>query len=122
MFTALLDLANKSPVDSLEAVVADWIILIRITGLLCAEYAQKPQSAFDEHEYPLGKCVAKAFIPTDWKSYNNKGGLIRTHNLKGDPRAYPNKLKITFKIQKNRQNGQSITLVADNAHPEICLV
>jgi hypothetical protein len=31
MFTALLDLANKSPVASLEAVVADWFILIRIT-------------------------------------------------------------------------------------------
>ncbi len=96
MFPALLDLANKSPVDSLEAVVADWFILIRITGLRCAEYAQKTQSAFDEHEYPLGKGVVKAFIPTDWKFYNNKGDLICTHNLKGDLRNYPNKLKITF--------------------------
>jgi hypothetical protein len=41
MFTALLNLANKSPVDSLEAVVVDWFILIRITGLWCAEYAKK---------------------------------------------------------------------------------
>jgi hypothetical protein len=41
MFTALLDLANKSPVDSIEAVIADWFILIRITSLQCAEYAQK---------------------------------------------------------------------------------
>jgi hypothetical protein len=96
MFTALLDLANKSPVGSLEAVVADWFILIRIIGLRCAEYAQKTQSAFDEHEYPLGKHVVKAFIPTEWKFYNNKGDLICTHNLKGDLRNYPNKLKITF--------------------------
>ncbi len=55
-----MDLANKSPVDSLEAVVADWFILMRITGLQCAEYAQKTLSAFDEHEYPLGKHVVKA--------------------------------------------------------------
>jgi hypothetical protein len=41
MFTVLLDLANKSPVNSLEAVVAAWFILIRITGLQCAEYAQQ---------------------------------------------------------------------------------
>jgi hypothetical protein len=65
MFTALLDLANKSPVDSLETVVADWFIFIRNMGLQCPEYAQKPQSAFDEHEHPSGKRVVKAFIPTD---------------------------------------------------------
>jgi hypothetical protein len=65
MFTALLDLASKSPVDSLEAVIADWFILVRITGLRCAKYAQKTQSAFDEHEYPSGKCVVKAIIPTN---------------------------------------------------------
>ncbi len=106
----------------LKQVVTDWFILIRITRLQCAEYAQKTQSAFDEHEYPLGKCVLKAFIPTDWKFYYNKGGQICTHNLKGDLRNYPNKLKITCRIQKNRQNGQSITLVADDAHPEICPV
>ncbi len=29
---------------------------------------------------------------------------------------------MTFRIQKNRQNGQSITLVADNAHQDICPV
>jgi hypothetical protein len=32
----------------------------------------------------------------------------------------PKKLKITFRIQKNRQNGQSIT--ADDKHPQICPV
>jgi hypothetical protein len=96
IFTALLDLANKSPVNSHEAVVVDWFILIRITRLRCTEYAQRTQSAFDEHEYPLGKRVVKAFIPTDWKFYNNKGGLIHTHNSKGDLRSYPNMLKITF--------------------------
>jgi hypothetical protein len=63
MFTALLDLANKSPVNSLEAVVMDWFILIRITGLRCTEYAKKTQSAFVEHEYPSGKFVVKALIP-----------------------------------------------------------
>jgi hypothetical protein len=34
----------------------------------------------------------------------------------------PKKLKMTFRIQKNRQNGQSITLVFDVAHPDICPV
>jgi hypothetical protein len=65
MFSALLDLAKRSPVDSVETVVADWFTFIRITGLRCAEYAQKTQSAIDEHEYPSGKRVIKAFVPTD---------------------------------------------------------
>ncbi len=34
----------------------------------------------------------------------------------------PKKLKMTFRIQKNRQNGQSITVVADNNHHNICPV
>jgi hypothetical protein len=34
----------------------------------------------------------------------------------------PKKLKITFRIQKNCQNGQSITFVADDKHPHICPV
>jgi hypothetical protein len=34
----------------------------------------------------------------------------------------PKKLEMTFRIQKNRQNGQSITLVADDAHRDICPV
>jgi hypothetical protein len=34
----------------------------------------------------------------------------------------PKKLKMTFRIQKNKRNGQSITLVANNAHQDICPV
>ena len=122
MFAALLNLAKKPAVNSVEAVVSDWFTFIRITGLRCAEYAQKTQSTFDEHEYPSGKPVVKAFIPTDWKFYDSSDSLIRIHTLKGDPREFPKKLKVTFRIQKNRQNGQSITLVADDIHPDICLV
>ena len=61
MFAALLELAKKSQVDSIETVVADWFTFIRITGLRCAEYAQKTQSTINKHEYPSGKRVIKDF-------------------------------------------------------------
>jgi hypothetical protein len=61
MYSALLDLAKKSDVDLLETVVADWFMLIRITGLRCSEYGQKTQSEVNEYEYPSGKNVVKAF-------------------------------------------------------------
>jgi hypothetical protein len=100
-----------------------WPSFIRITGLRCAEYAQKTQSTFDEHKYPSGKRVVTAFIPTgDWKFYGGSDSLVRIHTLKGDLKVIPKKLKVTFHIQKNRQNGQSIKLVADDAHPDICPV
>ncbi len=123
MFAALLDLARRSESkDSIEAVVADWFTLIRITGLRCAEYARMTQSAVDKHEYPSGRCVTKAFVPTDWKFYDKDGVTINVHPLSKDVQAFPTKLHVTYRIQKNRQNGQSITLVSDNNPPDICPV
>jgi hypothetical protein len=116
IYSALLDQASKSLVDSAKTVVFDWFTLVQITGLRCAEYAQKTQTNVEEHEYVSGKRVVKAFVPSDWKFYNSKGRLII------DPMEVPKKLKMTFRIQKNRQNGQSITLVTNNAHQDICPV
>jgi hypothetical protein len=101
MFTALLDSARKSECNnSLKAVVADWFIFIQITGLQCAEYAQKTQSTVNKHEYPSSKCVTKAFLPTDWKFYDESGLTINAHPLNGDVQVFPTKLRVTFRIQK----------------------
>ncbi len=63
-----LDVAKHTPPDSLKVKVADWMIIVQNTGLCCAEYAQKTQSGVDEeHIYPSGKRVIKAFLPTDWE-------------------------------------------------------
>jgi hypothetical protein len=122
MFSALLELAKKLPVDLLETVVVDWFTLIRITGLRCSEYVQKTQSEVKKYEYSSGKCVVKAFTSNDWKFYDSKGCVINIHTLKSKPHEFPTKLKITFQIQKNRKNGQSIMLVANDVHPDICPV
>jgi hypothetical protein len=116
ILSTLLDQASKSTINSLETVVADWFTLIQITGLCCAEYAQKTQISYDKDKNPLGKCVIKAFISTDWKFYYSKGRLIT------DPMQTTKKLKMTFWILKNRQNGQSITFVGNDVHPDICPV
>jgi hypothetical protein len=89
----LFDLANNSPINSAEAVVADWFILIQITGLWCAEFAQKSQTSVEEHKYPLGKRVIKACISSDWKFYNGRGRLASSTI------EVPEKLKITFRIK-----------------------
>jgi hypothetical protein len=80
------------------------------------------QTAINKHEYPSGKRVVKAFLPTDWKFYNQKGNIMHDHPLNNDICTFSKKMKVTYQIQKNRQNGQSITLVSDNDHLDICLV
>jgi hypothetical protein len=54
IYSALLNQASKSSINSAKTVVFDWFTLIRITGLRCIEYAQKNQTSFEEHEYPSG--------------------------------------------------------------------
>ena len=60
------------------------------------------------------------------KHYCQKIGsfLIRTTGTwkhhKGDVHTLPKKMKGTFRIQKNWQNAQSITIVSDEDHPNLC--
>ena len=91
MFASLLEMAKHSAPDSLEVNVADWMIFVRITGLCCAEYAQKNQSGVDEHLYPSGKRVVKAFLPTDWEFYDDTGAIISIHPLNSKPQDFPQK-------------------------------
>ena len=86
------------------------------------EYAQTTQNKIDAYEYASDNKVIKAFIPTDWKFFNEKGRLMTADDLLEGDKAMPKKLKVTFRIQKNRENGQSITLAADNKNHLICPV
>ncbi len=66
--------------------------------------------------------TVKAFLPTDWEFYDDTGAIISIHPLNSEPQDFPKKLRVTFRIQKNRQNGQKLTLVTDDGHPDICPV
>jgi hypothetical protein len=70
----------------------------------------------------LDKRVVKAFIPTDWTFYDSSGAIMNIHPLTSLVQVFPARLKVTYQIQKNRQNGQCIRLVANNDHPDICPV
>ena len=121
MFVNMGKLAAISPKNLANSVLHDWFCLIRICGFRVAEYAQTTQTKIDTHQYSSGKEVTKVFLPGDWIFKNNKGRVIRDHPLDGTAET-PKQLKITFRIQKNRQNGQSITIISDDNHPEICPV
>jgi hypothetical protein len=121
MFVAIANHACDLDQDSTKSVTFDWITLGRVVGFQVAEYAQTTQNEIDAYEYASGNKATKAFVSSDWKFYDDNGCLMRVHSLDGlaDP---PKKMKLTFRIQKNRQNSQSITFAANDKHPHICLV
>ena len=104
-----------------EAVMTDFLIVIRLLGLRVSEYAQTTQNEIDVHEYPSGKRVIKALTPLDFIIHDNNNAIINEKNTANNLTVLKH-VKVIFRIQKNRQNGQSITLKTDNKHPEICPV
>lgn len=120
-FAELKKMADAAKEDSAEVVVFQFFCLIRITGLRRVEYAQKTQTTVQTHLYPVSKrTVVMAFIRQDWTFYDKNGNVILHHSEA--MLVVLGKVRIKFRIQKNRQNGQTITVVADLKHPEICPV
>jgi hypothetical protein len=85
-----------------------------------SKYAQTSPSTIDYHVYPSGNKVIKAFIADNFAFYDKSGDLIVL--LDNESVDIVKKVKITWQIQNNSQNGQAITLSADNNHSTICPV
>ena len=107
--------------DSEQNCLFDVVCVGRLIGPRVSEYAQTSPSKVDYHVYPSGKkVIKKAFIANDFAFYNKLGNLIV--HLDDKSVDIVKKVKITWRIQKNRRNGQAITLSADDDHPMICPV
>jgi hypothetical protein len=111
--------ASKS-LDSIDNVFFNLLALARYVGPRSSEYAQTKQSECDYHTYPSGKKVVKAFTANDFAFYDEAG--IRITEMSQSARERASSVRITWRIQKNRQNGQHITLGADTKVPLLCPV
>ena len=120
IFAELKQMSDASPVDSPEQVVFNMASFGRITGPRAGEYAQKTQTRIEIHEYPSGKKVTKAFLAEDFEFFDKKKRRIRVFNKSSLKRVHS--MKVTWRIQKNRQNGQTLHIMADLDHPDICPV
>ncbi len=89
-------------------------------GPCLSKYAQTTQDKVDYHTYPSGHQVIKAFITDDQVFYDKRRRVIKTLTMDSFDQAYF--VQVTWRIQKNHQNGQAITLAADVDHPKICPV
>jgi hypothetical protein len=98
--------------DSVSDLLFDIVALGRYIGPCLSEYAQTTQDKVNHHTYPSGKTVIKAFIANDFIFYDEKKCVVKDLNKESLQQA--RFVKITWRIQKNHQNGQSITLTADS--------
>jgi hypothetical protein len=111
--------ASTSP-DSVDNVFFDLLVLARYVGPRSSEYAQTKQSECDYHVYPSGKKVVKAFTANDFVFFDEEGNRIT--DLSNSATAKVRSVRITWRIQKNRQNGQKINLAVDDSAPLLCPV
>jgi len=87
-------------------------------GPRLSEYAQTSPNKLDYHTYPSENKVIKAFTANNFVFYNKLGNTIDLLDNACQDQAY--KVRITWRIQKNQQNGQAITLSAKEACKKVC--
>jgi hypothetical protein len=121
LFAELHQMATASKCkDSVSDLHFDIMALGCYIGPCLSEYAQTTQDKVDHHTNPSGKTVIKAFIANDFIFYNEKKRIIK--DLNNNSLKITHFVKITWRIQKNHQNGQSFTLVVESDQPKICPV
>jgi hypothetical protein len=121
IFAKLQVMATKSKSqDSAESVFFNTVALGRITGHRLSEYAQNKQNKVEWHEYPSGKKVIKAFTANDFIFFDSSRQRIT--NLTEANLSQVASMKVTWRIQKNRQNGQALNIAVDAKSPDICPV
>ena len=110
--------ASSSSVDAKQNLLFEITCLGRFIGPRVSEDAQTSPNKVDYHTYTSGTKVIKAFIANNFVFYDKAVetfDLVDTACLDRE-----HKVRITWRIQKNRQNGQAITLSADKVGHQVC--
>jgi hypothetical protein len=85
-----------------------------------SKYAQTTDKNVDYHVYPSRKKVIKAFTASDFHFFDKNSQAIT--ELSDDSIDRVDRVCITWHIQKNFQNNQTVTLLSDKVNTAICPV
>jgi hypothetical protein len=121
IFTELLCKSNVSRSrDSKHSTLFDLVAIGCYIGPRVSEYTQTSDKNVDYHLYPSGKQVIKAFIASNFTFYDKKSQIIA--DLSDASFNILERVCITWRIQKNCQNNQKITLLCNKANKAVCPV
>ncbi len=104
--------------NSDQNLLFDILTLAHFIGPCVSEYAQTTQDKVNYHVYPSGTCIIKAFTANDFVFYDKNGHVLTKIDDSSLDLAVS--VQITWRTQKNHQNGQKIKLSADTKNPAIC--
>jgi hypothetical protein len=121
MLAHMLKICRFSPPNSLDSALLDWIILGRVTGARRSEWCQDSQSIEMTtpnlaHETP----EPKAFIRDDFEFFSSSAQ--RLYDLSPDLVPSVDYVRIRWRFQKNKDNGQEIPFKRDYDRPDVCPV
>ncbi len=119
-------LGKKAHPNSAESLITNILCLGRYIGPRLSEYAQKQQTKIVYHTWKSGKKIVRSWILQDFKFFDKKRNHIplrgRTRDNTRQIYSELAYMTVTWRIQKNRRNGQSIKIPIDGAHSDICPV
>jgi hypothetical protein len=89
--------------DSDRNLLFDLLTLACFIGPRISEYAQTTQDKIDYHVYPSETRIIKAFTTNDFVFYDKNGHILK--KIDDSSLDLATSVHITWRIQKNRQNG-----------------
>ena len=109
----LVERAAGESRDSAARAIVDWFILGRYAGFRAAEWSQTTQGKYARIEHWPGE-PSRAFIRNDFTFLAEDERRLSSEDLSERLIGY---LIITWRIQKNGQNGEQITFGRDDKSP-----
>jgi hypothetical protein len=121
IFAKLLQKSNVScSPDSEQCTLFDHVALGPYIGPRVSKYTQTTDKIVDYHVHPSRKQVIKAFPANDFHFFDKNDQVIT--KLSDASIEVINRVHITWRIQKNCQNNQTVTLLSDKTNTAICPV
>lgn len=126
MAAEAIRIGQQAHEDSVDNLTANIICLARFVGPRLSEYACKQQTKISYHTYRSRTKIVRPWIAEDFQFYDKHGVKINVLGISIiDILTRYNDIhhmKITWRIQKNRRNGQSIKIPADKSNRALCPV
>ncbi len=121
IFAKLLQKLNVSCSPDLEQrTLFDLVALGRYIGPCMSKYVQTMDKNMDYYVYSSGKQVIKVFTANNFQFFDKNSQVIT--ELSDASIKVINRVCITWRIQKNCQNNQMVTLLSEKTNTAICIV
>lgn len=125
--TESIKLGRKAHRNSAESLFMNLLCLARYIGPRVSEYGCETQQKITYHTWPAsGETVVRPWILSDFRFFAKNGDVINLAGRTSDDINVIIKeishMTVTWRIQKNRQNGQRLKLPTDKQHLDICPV